>query len=57
MSDWWTRERLRAVDYPAELIEWALSRASHTGHGGRPVIERDRLGDLLAEYERGEGDL
>jgi hypothetical protein len=43
---------LLALGIEADTVAWLLRRTPLTGHDGRPVVERDRLPDLLAERER-----
>ena len=45
---------LLALDLDPAELESLLRDSPITGHGGRPVVEADRLGELLAMIRRGD---
>jgi hypothetical protein len=49
VSDYLGRDDVLALDRTSEEADVVLALSAITGHGGEPVVEADRLADLLAQ--------
>jgi hypothetical protein len=49
MSDYYDRDALLSLDLDAQTVDRLLSASPLTGHDGRPVIEAERLADLMTD--------
>ena len=55
MTDYLDRDALRALDIDEAAIDRLLRSTPLSGHDGRPVVEADRLDELLEMLHREEG--
>lgn len=54
MTDLYGRTDLAALGLTDWQIDWLLRQALVTGHDRQPVVEADRLGELLEALPSGE---
>jgi hypothetical protein len=55
MSDYLNLAGLLALDLDLDTADRLLTESPLSGHDGRPVVEAERLPDLLAQLDREEG--
>jgi hypothetical protein len=55
VRDYLDREQLLALDLDLDTVDRLLAASSLSGYDGRPVVEAERLADLLAQLDS-EGD-
>jgi hypothetical protein len=53
MDDYLDRDALLALDLDPATVDRLLRDSPLTGHDGRPVVEAERLADLLAMLDGG----
>jgi hypothetical protein len=57
MGDYLTRDDLLLAGLSEDEADAVLRLSPLTGHGGQPVLEADRLEDLLAQLDDEDDDL
>jgi hypothetical protein len=57
MNNYMGRDDLLALDLDESVVDRLLRDTRHSGHDGRPVLDADRLDDLVAMLDReGRGE-